>query len=80
MPPSPVVVDVPAILAPRPNASLADPDNAPKLIPAIVIGISSSKGFFAYLVPKVTLVVHFSRYPSKGYLDIDAPKNKRSSK
>ena len=74
------MVDVPAALAPLPNASFAGPDNAPKLIPAIVIGISSSNGFFAYFVPKVTFVVHFSLYPSKGYLDIEAPKNNKSSK
>ena len=30
MPPSPVVVDVPTSLAPRPSASLAGPDSAPK--------------------------------------------------
>ena len=56
MPPSPVVVDVPLILAPRPKASFAGPDSAPKLIPAIVIGISSSKGFFACRVPNITFV------------------------
>ena len=60
MPPSPVVVEVPAILAPLPSASFAGPERAPKLIPAIVIGISNSSGFFAYLVPRVTLVLHFS--------------------
>ena len=60
MPPSPVVVEVPAALAPRPNASFAGPDKAPKLMPATVTGISSSSGFFAYLVPKVTLVLQVS--------------------
>ena len=75
-----MVVDVPAILAPRPKASLAGPDKAPKLMPAIVIGISSSRGFSAYLPPKTTLVLHFSLYPSSGYLDIEAPKNSKSSK
>ena len=39
MPPSPVVVDVPTSLAPRPRASFAGADSAPKLIPAIVTGI-----------------------------------------
>ena len=61
MPPSPVVVDVPAIVAPRPSASLACPDSAPKLMPAIVIGIFSSIGFFAKRVPSVTLVSQRSR-------------------
>jgi hypothetical protein len=42
-----VVVDVPAIVAPRPNASFAGADKAPKLIPAMVIGIFSSIGRFA---------------------------------
>ena len=60
MPPSPVVVEVPAEVAPRPSASLAGPDKAPKLIPAIVIGISSSNGIFAFRVPKIILVAHFS--------------------
>ena len=48
MPPSPVVVDVPAALAPRPRASFAGPDSAPKLIPAIVIGMSRWSGFLAW--------------------------------
>ena len=47
MPPSPVVVDVPAAEAPLPRASFAGPERAPKLIPAIVIGISNSMGFSA---------------------------------
>ena len=34
-------------VAPRPNASLAGPDSAPKDMPAMVIGISSSIGFLA---------------------------------
>ena len=42
-----VVVLVPAIVAPRPSASLAGADKAPKLMPAMVIGILSSMGFFA---------------------------------
>ena len=60
IPPSPVVVDVPAAVAPRPRASLAGPDSAPKLIPATVIGIFNSIGFFAKRVPRVTFVPHFS--------------------
>ena len=39
MPPSPVVVEVPTSVAPRPSASLAGAESAPKLMPAIVIGI-----------------------------------------
>ena len=45
MPPSPVVVDVPAIEAPRPSASLAGAESEPKLMPAMVIGIFSVIGF-----------------------------------
>jgi hypothetical protein len=44
MPPSPVVVDVPAMDAPRPSASLAGAESEPKLMPAIVIGIFSVIG------------------------------------
>jgi hypothetical protein len=47
MPPSPVVVLVPTALAPRPSASLAGALKAPKLMPAIVIGMSRCSGFFA---------------------------------
>ncbi len=61
MPPSPVVVDVPAADAPRPSASFAGPDSAPKLIPAIVIGMSSCSGFFANRAPIVTSVSQRSR-------------------
>ena len=61
MPPSPVVVLVPAALAPRPSARLALAPIAPKLMPAIVIGIFSSIGFFANRVPKVTIVAQRSR-------------------
>ncbi len=61
MPPSPVVVEVPTSLAPRPSASFAGPDSAPKDIPAIVIGMSRLIGSRAYLVPIVTLVSHRSR-------------------
>ncbi len=56
MPPSPVVVEVPAIAAPRPSASLACADSEPKLMPAIVIGIFSSIGFLANRVPSMTFV------------------------
>ncbi len=44
MPPSPVVVEVPAALAPRPSASLACADSDPKLMPAMVMGILSVTG------------------------------------
>ena len=44
MPPSPVVVEVPTAVAARPRASLAWADRAPKLMPAMVIGMSSSIG------------------------------------
>ena len=57
MPPSPVVVDVPTSLAPRPSASFAGADSAPKLIPAIVTGIFSSIGFCAKRVPSTTSVL-----------------------
>ena len=56
-----VVVDVPAMDAPRPSASLAGADNEPKLIPAIVTGIFSVIGFFAWRVPSVTSVPQRSR-------------------
>ena len=61
MPPSPVVVDVPTSLAPRPSASFAGAERAPKLIPAIVIGILNSSGFPAKRVPSVTFVSQRSR-------------------
>ena len=61
MPPSPVVVEVPISVAPRPSASFAGADSAPKLIPAIVTGIFSSSGFFANRVPSVTSVSQRSR-------------------
>nr|WP_255523391.1 hypothetical protein [Blastococcus sp. TML/M2B] len=44
MPPSPVVVDVPTSLAPRPSASFARPESAPKLIPAMVTGVDRCSG------------------------------------
>ena len=61
MPPSPVVVLVPICVAPRPSASLALPDSAPKLMPAMVTGILSWIGFLAKRVPSTTSVPHFSR-------------------
>ena len=61
MPPSPVVVEVPIALAPRPSASLAGAESAPKLIPAMVIGMSSSSGRLAWRVPSTTLVSQRSR-------------------
>ncbi len=80
MPPSPVVVDVPIAEAPLPNASLALAPRAPKLIPAIVIGMSSLIGFLANLSPIITDVLHFSLYPSNGYREAEAPKKTKSSK
>ena len=47
MPPSPVVVLVPIAVAPRPSASFAGALSAPKLMPAIVIGMSRWSGFVA---------------------------------
>ena len=47
MPPSPVVVDVPIMVAAKPSALLALAPSAPKLMPAMVIGISSLIGFLA---------------------------------
>ena len=46
----PLELDIPITIAGMSFGALSGralPDNAPKLIPAIVIGISSSKGFFA---------------------------------
>ena len=40
MPPSPVVVEVPNSVAARPSASLTLAESAPKLMPAMVIGIA----------------------------------------
>ena len=48
-------------VAARPSASLACAPSAPKLMPAMVIGIASSIGFSAKRVPSVTLVAHLSR-------------------
>jgi hypothetical protein len=61
MPPSPVVVDVPTSLAPRPSASLACADSAPKLIPAIVTGMSRCSGCRAFRPPSTTSVSQRSR-------------------
>ena len=61
MPPSPVVVAVPIAVAPRPSASFAGADSAPKLIPAIVIGMSSASGFDACRSPSTTSVSQRSR-------------------
>jgi hypothetical protein len=80
MPPSPVVVDVPAAVAARPSAVLAVADRAPKLMPAIVMGMSSSSGLLANRVPSTVVVSHFSRYPSSGYRVSEAVRNSSSSK
>ena len=61
MPPSPVVVLVPMALAPRPSARLALALSAPKLMPAMVIGILSSTGRDAWRAPMVTFVSQRSR-------------------
>ena len=45
---------------------LAWADSDPKLIPAIVIGILSSIGFFANRAPSTTFVPQRSLYPSSG--------------
>ena len=57
----PVVVEVPTSVAPRPSASFAGAESAPKLMPAIVTGIFSSSGFLANRVPRTTSVAHRSR-------------------
>ena len=61
MPPSPVVVDVPIAVAARPSDSFTLADSAPKLMPAIVIGMARSSGFPANRVPSTVRVAHFSR-------------------
>ena len=61
MPPSPVVVDVPTAVAARPSASFTRADSAPKLMPAMVMGVASSMGFVAWRVPSTVRVEHFSR-------------------
>ena len=55
MPPSPVVVEVPTSVAARPSASFTRADSAPKLMPAMVIGIASSIGRVAKRVPSTRL-------------------------
>ena len=55
------VVLVPMAVAARPSASLAWAPSAPKLMPAMVIGIASWIGLDANRVPIVTSVAHFSR-------------------
>ena len=61
MPPSPVVVLVPIAVAPRPSAALAWADSAPKLMPAMVIGIFSWIGFLANREPSTTSAPQRSR-------------------
>ena len=61
MPPSPVVVEVPISVAARPSASLTLAESAPKLMPAMVIGMPSLTGFFAKRVPSIVVEEHFSR-------------------
>ena len=61
MPPSPVVVVVPNAVAARPSDSFTLADSEPKLIPAIVIGMSNSSGFLAKRVPSTVFVTHLSR-------------------
>ena len=57
---------VPISVAARPRASFAFAPRAPKLMPAMVMGILRWIGFLAKRVPIVTSVPHFSRYPSSG--------------
>ena len=61
MPPSPVVVDVPARLAPRPMPALALRDSAPNDMPQTVIGIFSRSGRSAKRVPSTVSVSQRSR-------------------
>ena len=56
-----MVVLVPIAVAARPMARFAFAPSAPKLIPAMVIGIASSSGRRAKREPMVTAVSHFSR-------------------
>ena len=58
---APVVVEVPAIEAPRPSASFAFAESEPKLMPAMVIGICRVIGFLAKRPPSVTSVPQRSR-------------------
>ena len=61
MPPSPVVVEVPTSEAARPMASLTLAESEPKLMPAMVMGMSRVMGFLARRVPRTVRVRHFSR-------------------
>ncbi len=61
MPPSPEQVAVPAIEAPLARAILASIESAPKLMPVMYTGMSSSRGFSAKRPPMTVLVSHFSR-------------------
>ena len=66
MPPSPVVVEVPARGGAAAQRLLGLAESAPKLMPAMVIGIFSSIGCLANRVPSTTSVSQRSRYPSSG--------------
>ena len=61
MPPSPVVVEVPACRAPWASATLALYESAPQLMPVIITGMSSSIGRLASRVPRTVLVLQRSR-------------------
>jgi len=61
MPPSPEHVALPAIDAPLASAIFASSERAPKLMPVMYTGMSSSIGFFANRAPSTVLVSHFSR-------------------
>ena len=61
MPPSPEQVAVPAMEAPLARAILASSDSAPKLMPVMYTGTSSSRGLAAKREPITVLVSHFSR-------------------
>jgi hypothetical protein len=61
MPPSPVVVDVPARDAPSPTPAFALRESAPKLMPQTVIGMSRCSGRSAKRVPSTVLVSQRSR-------------------
>ena len=52
---------VPISVAAIPSACFTLADSAPKLIPAIVMGIASSIGFFAYRLPRIVFVSQRSR-------------------
>ena len=61
MPPSPVVVELPARLAPRPMPAFAFRDSAPNDMPQTMIGIFSRTGRSANRVPSTVSVSHRSR-------------------